>query len=86
MSNLLDILVLRLPDNVLWECRRVGEELKKLFIEYFPTIMHTWEEEVLNTVTLSKSEILALRPVIDLIMESDVSPAVANIFKKLMSI
>ena len=84
LKNWLDLLTLRLPDNVLWECRRVGEEIRSILTENFPTIMETWETEIYGSVTLSRLERIQLQNLIELTLESDIEEPLRLVLRKLL--
>jgi thymidylate synthase (FAD) len=61
LKNWLDFLKLRLPNDVLWECRRVAEDLHELLHDMFPTIVNQWEDHVLDAFPLSCDEAASLQ-------------------------
>lgn len=60
VKNWCDMLFLRLPNVVLWECRVAAENIEKLLQEKFPVPMRQWRENVYEAVRLSKYEAEAL--------------------------
>lgn len=56
LKNWCDFLALRLPNGVLWECRRVAEEIERLLAEQFPAVMKQWRESRYETVVLNRTE------------------------------
>lgn len=61
LKNWLDFLYLRLPRGVLWECRRVAEEIEDILHRLFPQPVEMWRENVREGVRLTRTEARALR-------------------------
>lgn len=64
LKNWMDFLRLRLPGGVLWECRRVAQEIENFLLALFPAPMLDWRKHVYDTVVLNRDEIVALRNLI----------------------
>ena len=60
LKNFLDLLYLRLPGVVLWECRRVAEALEQILQAHFPSPVEQWRRNVYDGVRLSRTEKEAL--------------------------
>lgn len=61
LKNWFDFLKLRLPANVLWECREAARAIERILSEQFPTPWRQWVEHARDAVTLSKGEAEELR-------------------------
>lgn len=69
LKNWMDFLRLRLPSFVLWECRRVAQEIENFLLGLFPAPMLDWRNHVYDTVVLSADEATVLA---NLLRELDV--------------
>lgn len=56
LKNWCDFLYLRLPQAVLWECRRVAESIEAVLTKAFPSPMAQWRNNVYDTVRLTREE------------------------------
>lgn len=65
LKNWCDFLYLRLPQAVLWECRRVAESIEQLLQGAFPSPMAQWRKNVYDTVRLTKEEASVLSDIIE---------------------
>lgn len=61
IKNWLDVLRLRLPHFVLWECRVVAEAIEDLLSEEFPEIMKSWRDKVFDCVSFTQDEISIIK-------------------------
>jgi thymidylate synthase (FAD) len=64
LKNWCDMLYLRLPSVVLWECRLVAQAIDKLLSEAFPDAMASWHRNVYDAVRLTKDEAYVVNRVI----------------------
>jgi thymidylate synthase (FAD) len=60
IKNWCDMLYLRLPNDVLWECRMVAQAIELLLSNTFPAIMDSWRKQVYDTVRLTREEAIEL--------------------------
>lgn len=61
VKNWLDLLFLREPEWVLWECRQAALGIDELLSQAFPAIVQDWKENVRDGIRLTKSEAQALK-------------------------
>jgi thymidylate synthase (FAD) len=61
LKNWLDMLFLRLPSVVLWECRIIAQMIEQVLEALFPDVMAIWRDNVMDAVKLSASEVEVLR-------------------------
>jgi thymidylate synthase (FAD) len=61
LKNWFDFLYLRLPENVLWECRRVAEALLAIVEANYPDPVARWRRHVLESVRLTRDEVRVLK-------------------------
>ena len=66
VKNWCDMLKLRLPSHVLWECRVVAEAIELLLIDAFPQAMSSWRRLVYDTEKLDADEIEIVLAVLQL--------------------
>lgn len=60
LKNWCDFLYLRLPKDVLWECREVARAVKTIIEAHYPDVIDSWEKLVYKTVRLKENEMRAL--------------------------
>lgn len=66
LKNFLDLLYLRLPGVVLWECRRVAEVLEQLLSAHFPSPVEQWRRNIYDGVRLTRPEKEALARLLEI--------------------
>jgi len=71
LKNWCDVLYLRLPSVVLWECRVIAQHIRTLLKEKFHDPMSSWEKLVYNTVRIDRSEMHMILTALDLLDEID---------------
>lgn len=87
VKNFCDMLFLRLPTFVLWECRVIAQNIELILNDQFPPIMDSWQRNVRDAVRLNSLETAALRNYLELVgahQHSTIfSPAMQEALKKL---
>lgn len=66
LKNWCDMLYLRLPNVVLWECRRVAQAIDQLLTEAFPDAMASWHRNVYDAVRLTRDEAYIINRVLSI--------------------
>lgn len=56
LKNWCDVMYLRLPTAVLWECRKIALCIQNLLKERFPDPVSSWEKLVYNTSRVNRDE------------------------------
>lgn len=56
LKNWCDVMYLRLPSAVLWECRLIARNVRQLLEEKFPDPVSSWEKLVYSTARVNKDE------------------------------
>jgi thymidylate synthase (FAD) len=66
LKNWCDMLYLRLPNAVLWECRQIAKSVDRLLSEAFPDAMASWHRNVYDAVRLTKDEAYVINRVLQI--------------------
>lgn len=65
LKNWFDALSLRLPNVVLWECRKPVEAIFELLKQEFPIAVSSWERLVYNTTKLNADELKLIKEILN---------------------
>jgi thymidylate synthase (FAD) len=76
LKNWCDFLTLRLPANVLEECREVAKAIETILAARFPSVMQQWREYSYEAVRFTRSEMVHLRSIVNFLCEG--SPCVSS--------
>ena len=84
LKNWCDFLKLRLPDDVLLECRLIAQAINQILSRKYPDLMSTWHNNINNIIKLTREEAEHLYSIIDYnIVQVTTSPVMKSALKKI---